>query len=52
MMIIHTYLSAKSDKIINEIDEYSETVRFLGTKNKNLKDIMYKNPASGKRKSL
>ncbi|MBG08523.1 MAG: transporter [Halobacteriovoraceae bacterium] len=33
MMIIHTYLTSKSDKIINEIDEYSvKLLDFLGTK--------------------
>ena len=32
MMVIHTYLSAKSDKIVNEIDEYSvKLLDFLGT---------------------
>lgn len=33
MMIIHTYLTSRSDKIINEIDEYSvKLLDFLGTK--------------------
>jgi biopolymer transport protein ExbB/TolQ len=32
MMVIHTYLSAKSEKIVNEIDEYSvKLLDFLGT---------------------
>lgn len=34
IMMIHTFLSAKSDKIINEIDEFSvKLIDLLGTKN-------------------
>ena len=34
IMMIHTFLSSKSDKIINEIDEFSvKLLDLLGTKN-------------------
>ena len=37
IMMLHTFLSSKSEKIINEIDEFSvKLIDLLGTKNENV----------------